>query len=67
MYRHKWAQRLTNCIRAEKGHTLLASHWCEIGAGKLSLVWHPARCIIDGGCVDLSVDTMSLKIYWIGN
>ena len=29
--------------------------------GSPKLVWHPARLIKEGGCVDLSVDTMHLK------
>ena len=29
--------------------------------GNPKLVWHPARLIKEGGCVDLSVDTLHLK------
>ena len=48
-----------------KGHTLLA---CSVVCnrswylpGNPKLVWHPARLIKEGGCVDLSMDTMHLK------
>ena len=48
-----------------KGHTLLAGsvvcnrRWHLPGNPKL--VWHPARLIKEGGCVDLSMDTLHLK------
>ena len=29
--------------------------------GNLKLVWHPARLIIEGTCVNLSMETMHLK------
>ena len=46
--------------------------WCAVGAvtspppppplpGKPKLLWHPVRLIKDGGCVDLSMDTMHPK------
>ena len=48
-----------------KGHTLLAcSMVCNMSwhlPWILKLVWHPARLIKEGGCVQLSMDTMHLK------
>ena len=48
-----------------KGHTLLAcSMVCNRSShlpGNLKQVWHPACLIKEGGCVNLSVDTMHLK------
>ena len=35
------------------------SSWHLPGIPKL--VWHPARLINEGGCVDLSMDTLHLK------
>ena len=53
-----------------KGHTLLV---CSIATvcnrsrhlvGSPKLVWHPACLIKEGGYVDLSMDTLHLKIPW---
>ena len=53
-----------NIAEPKMGHTLLA---CSVVCsrswhlpGNPELVWHPARIIKEGGCVDLSIDTMRL-------
>ena len=33
--------------------------------GNSKLVWHPACHIKEGGCVDLSMDTLHLKYPWV--
>ena len=41
------------------------AQWCALGAGTsrgtLSYVWHPTRLINEGGCGDMSMDTLHLK------
>ena len=55
----------TMCGQPRKGHILLAcSMVCNRSwylPGNPKLVWNPARLIKEGGCMDLSMDTMHLK------
>ena len=52
-------------VYIRKGHTLLACSMVYNRSWHLpwnpQLVWHPARLIKEGGCVDLFMDTMHLK------